>query len=133
MKPVLARFFKHITFLDNGCWIWKNPREVARCSFMVGKHTVRIRPWVYSYFEHKTLPGDHSLFPSCGNSRCVAPLHLQPKKIGQLQTLKTHCPHGHPYDGVNTYHYVNALGHPARNCKTCMRERERKRTQKRIG
>lgn len=40
---------------------------------------------------------------------------------------KTHCPHGHPYDEENTYHYVTSRGGPGRMCRTCSRERAAKR------
>ncbi len=35
--------------------------------------------------------------------------------------LKTHCPKGHPYSESNTYLYRGK-----RNCRTCVRERQRK-------
>lgn len=41
------------------------------------------------------------------------------------QRLKTHCPHGHPYDEENTRY--TKKGH--RQCRTCMRERNRSQTR----
>jgi hypothetical protein len=44
---------------------------------------------------------------------------------GLQQCLKTHCPHGHPYDEANTR--LERRG--GRVCRTCHRESERRRHQ----
>ncbi len=45
--------------------------------------------------------------------------------------LKTHCPQGHPLSGENLYEYTSASGGPARQCKTCNRERSRNQAYRR--
>jgi hypothetical protein len=37
------------------------------------------------------------------------------------QSMKTHCPQGHPYDDVNTYRSPSGKG--GRQCKACLRDR----------
>lgn len=41
------------------------------------------------------------------------------------QTLKTHCPQGHPYDEANTYREGNG-----RHCRECIRAASRRRRAK---
>jgi hypothetical protein len=41
--------------------------------------------------------------------------------------IKTHCPQGHPYDAVNTYRCKDGR----RMCRTCLRERNRARSEQR--
>lgn len=41
------------------------------------------------------------------------------------QTVKTHCPQGHPYDSVNTYFWNEGR---ARKCRACRRSWERARS-----
>lgn len=41
--------------------------------------------------------------------------------IGSHQRSRTHCPQGHPYDEINTYHYRGG-----RYCKTCARNNQKK-------
>lgn len=41
--------------------------------------------------------------------------------VGSRQKAKTHCPQGHPYDDVNTYHYRGG-----RYCRICTRNNQKK-------
>ena len=135
-KPILEKFFLHIQVAASGCWIWKNPQKDGRCQFYDGERQLTTHTWAYRFFKRRPLPPGFILVTTCGDPLCVTPWHLKLQKAGgeshgrgPQQLAKTHCPHDHPYDEVNSYHYINALGHPARNCKTCMRERDRKRQE----
>jgi len=138
-KPTLEKLFLHLTVNSSGCWIWKNPQREGRCQFYDGIRQWAAHDWAYRFFKRRPVPANHILKTTCGNPLCVAPWHLKLERAllkahkakAEAQHAKTHCPHGHPYDEVNTYYYKNALGHPARNCKTCMKERDRKRQENR--
>lgn len=49
-----------------------------------------------------------------------------PRNGHHLNSLKTHCPHGHHYDAVNTRTYSGK-----RNCRTCLNARGRQRRAER--
>lgn len=55
--------------------------------------------------------------------KCHRAVHVQP--------LKTHCPHGHPYEGDNLY--IGRRGHKDRRCRECARIRDQKRGWRRAG
>jgi len=48
-------------------------------------------------------------------------------ETGIHNTLKTHCPQGHPYNRANTYVYHTQDGRALRQCRVCHAEGERKR------
>ena len=69
---------------------------------------------------------------ACDNPSCVALDHLIigtneanmqdcVAKGRSHQTIKTHCPHGHPYAGDNLY--ITKAG--GRQCKTCTNARNK--------
>jgi len=72
---------------------------------------------------------------SCRHRRCVNPVHLEAvthrengrrgKSVWGVNSRKTHCPRGHPYDEANTY--INPAG--ARTCRQCSSAREAKRAR----
>ena len=76
------------------------------------------------------LPLDHL----CRNRHCVRPEHLEyvesivntrRSNAGLNMAVKTHCPHGHPYDEENT---IRSGG--KRRCRTCKNERARQARRK---
>lgn len=52
------------------------------------------------------------------------------RPLGTFNGWKTHCPAGHPLSGDNVYVWPGAKG-SSRQCKTCVRDRERDRRRKR--
>ena len=81
--------------------------------------------------EDPTCPGG----PGCPHRRCCNPWHLEPvtpKQNGDRSRLtpqaRTHCPHGHPYEGSN----LMILWNGGRACRTCINAgRRRRRAAKR--
>lgn len=74
------------------------------------------------------LEPDHLCRVRC----CINPFHMEPvthhenlrragilARVGDLNTAKTHCPRGHPYDGYNLA--FTTIG--GRRCRACARER----------
>jgi hypothetical protein len=71
----------------------------------------------------------------CHNRACMNASHMEPvaraenlrrqvdplRPLTRANTLKTHCPQGHPYDAANTHMYGRK-----RVCRACKRERARK-------
>jgi hypothetical protein len=47
--------------------------------------------------------------------------------------IKTHCPHGHPYDEFNTKTYTRKDGSQGRQCRECHRNREAARQARKSG
>lgn len=115
----------------SGCWVW-----IAACNkggYGSFDHQTAHR---YSYEMHKgPVPSGLVLDHLCRVKCCVNPDHLEP--VTQKENVKrgtlaeaqsargsavTHCPQGHPYSGANLY-----VGAHGRMCRTCHREKSRKR------
>lgn len=79
----------------------------------------------------------------CRNRPCVNPHHLEAvtnrenlargdswkHPMPQPQSIKTHCPYGHPYDDENTIIHITPKGYRHRRCRTCLRgDYERRRS-----
>jgi hypothetical protein len=84
------------------------------------------------------IPKGMQLDHICRDRRCVNPAHLEPVTLAEnlargegfgqrLYRQKTHCKHGHPFEGDNLY--VAPDGH--RVCKTCRRAVDQRRSKTR--
>ncbi len=82
--------------------------------------------------HHGAIPPGLTIDHLCGNRRCVRIEHLEavpirenllrsPYTKASINTRKTHCIHGHPFDEINTY--LRPTG--GRTCRTCKRLRQR--------
>jgi hypothetical protein len=80
--------------------------------------------------DDATCPGG----PTCLHRRCVNPAHLEPVTNGEnlrrgrgvagVNSAKTECVNGHPFDEANTY-VRPASGH--RQCRACMADLMRRK------
>jgi len=121
------------------CWLWiAYIRRDGYGYFWVDGKMVYSHRFAYEHYVGP-IPAGLQLDHLCRVRNCVRPSHLEPvtqqenvrrgevgKASGALQLAKTHCPHGHPYDEINTYYCPNGR----RQCRTCHAERERQRQAK---
>ena len=105
------------------CWLWMGYRQKRGYGVFgaESRQLVLAHRWAYEATKGNILPG-FELDHLCRNTSCVNPDHLEPVshqenvRRGRLFLLKTHCPHGHPYDEANTY-WIDGR----RRCRSCIR------------
>ncbi len=124
----LDRFARKFTVSANGCWLWY--AALTDDGYPVFSASTTTRGHVFA-FEHFRMPVPQGLELDhrCNNRRCVNPFHMLPVTTGEnvlrgsgvcaVNSRKTACPYGHPYDGDNTY--VDRTGR--RHCRACNRRR----------
>lgn len=120
------RFFKHVTEVEDGCWLYSpiDP-ETGYGRFADDKRKYMAHRWSYEHFRAE-IPEGLEIDHLCSNTACVNPWHLEPvtsqvnseRGVGSRAT----CINNHPYDASNTE--VHARGH--RQCRTCRLARERR-------
>ena len=113
------------------CWLWPfntNNKGYAQWTTLIeGKRPLAHR-LMYESFVGSIEPSqqvDHL----CRVTSCINPDHLEAVSarenimrsngVASLNSKKTHCPNGHPYDGQNTRHRRDR---PNRFCRICTRE-----------
>lgn len=134
----LTRFLTHIDknqpdFKDLGpCWKWTKATQQGYGIF-TGPKRKQYKAHRFAYLSLVgPIPEGLQLDHLCRNRDCVNPDHLEPvtgkinklrgKTVNQANSLKTHCPNGHPYNEINTY-----FSHEGkRSCRVCQRNRLRK-------
>jgi len=127
-----VRFFSHVRVDENRCWLWQGEVDWKGLPVLWDGYK-HVRAYRYSFSRFVgDIPAGLDVLRKCHNKLCVNPVHLATGIHDKLararqQLAKTYCPQGHPYDEANTYRYINANGNPARNCRACMRERERQK------
>lgn len=129
----LARFMARIEISEEGCWEWRAYRKPnGYGQFYV--HTSRRSPGgrrpSYAHrvaYEHFVgpIPQGLEIDHLCRNRGCANPDHLEAvtrsvnmrrgETTSGANARKTHCPKGHPYDGVNN--------RGERICKRCKYEK----------
>lgn len=134
-KSLVERFWAKVLKTDS-CWIWqgyKNP-ITGYGTIEINKKPHLVHRISYELFNNIKLPNGHEVEINhiCRNRLCVNPTHLELvthrentlKGIGitALHAITTHCPKGHPYNELNTYHRPDG----GRDCKICSRERSKK-------
>ncbi len=147
--PFKERIKRRTRVDANGCWIWQgkpgsNGYVSVTTTLASGArwHTSAHR--AAYYFLVGPIPEGLVIDHLCRNPVCVNPDHLEPVtqrenalrspiSMATLNSAKTHCPKGHPYDEQNTVWYVNPGGRKTRTraCRTCQRESFRRASQRR--
>lgn len=134
-----VRFWSKVAWsLDEAvCWLWlaSTNRANGYGKFGVDGRNLLAHRLAYE-LEVGPVPEGLQLDHVCRVRLCVNPFHLEPVtpaensrravlggEFGRHQRSRTQCPHGHPYDEVNTY--WDRFGHRA--CRACRRESTRRR------
>lgn len=136
--PIMDRFWPKVDITSDH-WQWMGSKNGAGYgliwSLEEGRDVMAHRvAWEWATGE--PLSYDFQIDHLCRTPSCVNPAHLEPVTSGEnirrgraaeawreRCALITHCPQNHLYDEANTY--INVRG--ARNCRTCQRNRDRKR------
>lgn len=116
---------------EHGCWLWQLGKTKGYGVMRHNGKTVYVHRLLYEE-RYGPVPRGSELDHVCRVPACVNPDHLE--AVSHQQNTKRHhlakpaCPHGHPYDGANTY--VNPkTGH--RTCKRCRAEGMRRAATRR--
>lgn len=138
------KFMGYVSKQTNGCWDWCG--TISKKGYGVfWNGTKLVAAHRYSYEKVKCkIPDGLQIDHLCRNRRCVNPDHLEVVTLQEnvargmvsdfardKQVSKTHCKHGHPYNGKNTYIRPDR---GTRECKRCLYETtKRLRQQKRMA
>lgn len=130
MRPDSAVRFLEKIDMGEHCWLWTG----ATAGEGYGVFWVPGAGQTYAHrVSHQMfvgpIPDGLEVDHLCSNRLCVKPTHLEAvtgdenkRRARERAGTTDQCPHGHPYDDVNTY--VAPSG--ARNCRLCSRLRRRK-------
>lgn len=134
-RHFLIRFFQKVNFNTNKfwdgteCWEWKGSNDYYYGHFSFNGRQIKTHRFSYQYFVDEDLKPYLEVGHLCNNTLCLRPSHLKamtPKEnvhysntTAHLNSLKTHCKHGHEFTPENTYIRKDRNGN--RECITCHR------------
>lgn len=106
--------YGHVTYVDKGVQVKSSPHRLS--------HELYIGP----------IPAGYHVDHLCRNRACCNPDHLEavtprvnqarsPIALATINSAKTHCKWGHPFEGDNLYVYPSG----GRGCRECMRSAQK--------
>lgn len=138
-SSLFLKICERIDITDEGCWEWSAGRSKDGYGLVWWEGKMHLVHRILYEGLVGPIPDGLELDHLCRNHACANPDHLQPVthqvncargevglSTGRRNRAKTHCPKGHEYIGENLY--INPAGQ--RQCRTCMRERDRRRYHK---
>lgn len=129
-RTVSERFWEKVDKIEiTGCWLWTaSIKPNGYGQFAVTPKAVHYAHRLAYEWVRGPIPPGKQLDHLCRTRHCVNPAHLEPVTMREnlrrgthANREKTHCPHGHEYNDVNTY--INKKG--GRICRPCLRQRGR--------
>lgn len=144
--PIIERFLDKVSPEPNsGCWLWLGTRQrtghgsfyVGPCPNEYGPHPCTTAHRVAYILFRGSIPKGLEIHHRCNTPSCVNPEHLTPLSrkehipfgsvFSAVNSRKTHCPKGHPYNTENTYYGTQKCGKSGRGvnrrCNVCRREK----------
>ena len=126
-----AKFWRRVEVGGaDDCWLWRGAiLSDGYGSFSPAHHfTVRAHRFSLEIALRRPIPPGLCALHSCDSPACVNPSHLRVgTRADNMQDClargrhpnsnRTHCRHGHLYDGTNTYRRRDG----SRRCRTCDR------------
>jgi len=131
----IERLFSKISF-SSDCWNWKGTKTRLEYGlFFLKGYSFSAHRLCYQFFLEKEIPLNKVTDHLCRNHSCVNPFHLEVVTNKEnivrgnfppiINSKKTHCKNGHPFDKKNTYLRKNKQHRSCILCKNSWWQRNK--------
>ena len=127
---------------EDECWVWTGCLNHDGYGQASAGYVDKKQKMIYTHramyeLHVGQIPLNLTIDHLCRNPACGNPKHLRILTISEnishgdsANGRKTHCPQGHEYTDENTYYWKQKNGGTMRQCRTCIKERGRRRHAK---